>query len=65
MEKHEYNAVLMRKISDPDMVLPDGKTCGDCGNHAYCVKLFGCKSHNVTCDWAPSRFQPCMGKSNV
>lgn len=45
-------------MSEPDMELPVGKTCGNCRNHSYCVQLFGCKATSTTCDWAPSRFWP-------
>ncbi|QDP58324.1 MAG: hypothetical protein Unbinned664contig1000_5 [Prokaryotic dsDNA virus sp.] len=42
--------------SDPDkMRLPSGVSCGDCANHGWCKKLFGCKPTNTRCDWSPSR----------
>jgi hypothetical protein len=49
-------------MSDPSMRLPAGKTCGDCVNFAYCLRLFQCKYASETCDWAPARFRekkPC------
>ena len=41
---------------DADMLLPDGKCCGNCVNYRGCQKLIGCSPDSVTCDWAPSRF---------
>jgi hypothetical protein len=44
--------------TDDSMKLPEGKTCQDCAHFQWCVKFFGCKPANETCDWAPSRFVP-------
>ncbi len=43
-------------MSDDDMKLPAGKTCGDCRWYSRCEWLVGCESSNTECDWAPSRF---------
>lgn len=42
---------------EPDMILPAGKTCGDCVHLSRCKMLFGCKDASRTCDFSPSRFQ--------
>lgn len=41
---------------EPDMLLPEGKTCSDCRTFRRCVSLFGCRPGAVTCDWSPSAF---------
>jgi len=43
-------------VSDDDMKLPPGKTCGDCAHLRRCKALFGCKPTNTECDFSPSRF---------
>lgn len=40
-----------------DMRLPPGKSCGDCVNFAYCLRLFQCRYGSEECDWSPSRFR--------
>ena len=44
--------------TDDDMKLPEGKTCADCYHEQRCVKMFGAKPENKTCDFCPSRFVP-------
>lgn len=44
-------------MSDQDMKLPEGKTCGDCAHYKRCKALFDCPAENTQCDWAPSRFR--------
>ncbi len=43
-------------MSEHDMKLPQGKTCDDCEYLRRCQMLFGCKTTNTHCDFAPSRF---------
>ena len=38
------------------MVLPEGKTCGDCVHFRHCSGLFGHKVSDTYCDWFPRRF---------
>lgn len=43
---------------DDDMVLPDGKTCGDCVHWKRCSNLIDdLDLTNTECDFAPSRFR--------
>lgn len=44
--------------SEPSMVLPEGKTCGDCLHFTRCSAMFGHIAADEVCDWAPSRFSP-------
>lgn len=44
-------------MSDQDMKLPEGKTCGDCANFEDCQFLFQCSASNTVCDWSPSYFR--------
>lgn len=54
-----------RKRAD-SMLLPAGKTCGDCARLDHCVWLFGCAPGNTKCDWSPSRFKPILvGPSGI
>lgn len=39
-----------------EMVLPEGKSCGDCYYCARCVAIFGHVAADQVCDWYPSRF---------
>lgn len=48
--------------SEPDMKLPDGRTCSDCAHFPRCVGLFGCKPESTSCDWSPSRFVEAPGE---
>lgn len=42
---------------EPEMLLPDGKTCGDCLHWPKCRALISdLDSANRSCDFAPSRF---------
>ena len=45
------------EMSDDDMKLPVGKTCGDCLHFGRCKWLVGVRGKETTCDFAPSRFQ--------
>lgn len=38
------------------MDLPAGKTCHNCHYVDHCVKLYGVKPENTTCDFFPVRF---------
>ena len=38
------------------MVLPDGKTCGDCVHIHRCKAIFGHTETDTECDWFPRRF---------
>jgi len=38
------------------MELPEGTTCGSCVHLSRCLRLFGCKPDNTSCDWFPRRF---------
>jgi hypothetical protein len=40
-----------------EMLLPEGKTCGDCYAYSWCARLFMCKSTNIECDYFPVRFK--------
>jgi hypothetical protein len=45
---------------EPDMLLPQGKSCADCHWFRRCVALIGPKYINAqatSCDWSPSRFR--------
>jgi hypothetical protein len=44
-------------MSEPDMKLPAGLSCGNCRHLPRCQALFRCKPTNTTCDWSPSRFR--------
>jgi hypothetical protein len=44
------------KYSDPDMHLPAGKTCADCGHFERCSEIFDHIAPDEVCAWAPSRF---------
>lgn len=39
-----------------EMNLPEGKTCGDCGQFPRCKALLGRIEADEYCDWSPSRF---------
>ena len=45
-------------MSEPEMKLPDGKTCRDCIHHARCVTFGYTKPISTVCDFSPSKFQP-------
>jgi hypothetical protein len=48
---------LARKLHvELDMVIPDGKTCGDCQHLRRCTALIGARPGNRACDWSPHRF---------
>jgi hypothetical protein len=40
-----------------DMLLPDGKTCGDCIHIRRCTGLGVTNASRESCDWSPSRFR--------
>lgn len=43
--------------ADPDkMLLPEGKTCGNCRHIRRCKAMFGHTETDTYCDWSPSRF---------
>ncbi len=44
-------------MTEPDMKLPEGKTCAECVQLPRCRALFSCKEENTECDFAPSRFR--------
>jgi hypothetical protein len=47
-----------RELSvDVGMLLPPGKTCGDCRHYERCRFLVGRSLTEQHCDWYPSRFQ--------
>ena len=39
------------------MLLPNGKTCGDCGHIKRCKAMFGHVEADTSCDWYPIRFR--------
>ena len=39
------------------MILPEGKTCGDCVHVARCRGVFGHTPTDTVCDWFPRRFR--------
>jgi hypothetical protein len=41
---------------DPDMHLPEGKTCADCFHFQLCNAVYGHIPEDEVCDWAPSKF---------
>lgn len=41
---------------DPDMNLPEGKTCVNCVHFRRCNALFGHIETDEVCDWSQSRF---------
>lgn len=43
--------------NEPKMVLPEGKTCGDCVHFPRCKAIFGHVAADEVCDFFPSRFQ--------
>lgn len=48
---------------DPDkMLLPSGKTCGQCVHSRRCEMMFGHTESDRYCDWSPSRFHAALGK---
>lgn len=38
------------------MLLPAGKSCGDCSHIRRCKAIFGHTETDTYCDWSPSRF---------
>lgn len=42
--------------TDPEMQLPEGKTCADCAFEKQCCSMFGAKPENTWCDFHPVRF---------
>jgi len=52
------NAERARRLHvEPDMLTPEGKTCGDCAHWPRCSALIcSLKPENPFCDFAPSRF---------
>jgi hypothetical protein len=57
---HRPRAPMLRSrpYVEPDMALPEGKTCGDCWHFERCRAIFGHIAADEVCDWAPSRFHP-------
>ena len=49
--------IPFKRGREPEMDLPEGKTCGDCVHSYRCCGMFGHIPADETCDWAPSRFQ--------
>lgn len=45
-----------KRGKEPEMDLPEGKTCGDCKHFYRCFKIYGHIAEDESCDWAPSRF---------
>ena len=43
-------------MPEPNMLLPNGKTCSDCHNWKRCNTFIGLKGTETSCDWSPSRF---------
>lgn len=51
-------APMLRTTHDnPSMVLPAGRTCGDCAHFERCNAMFGHIAADEVCDWSPSRFR--------
>ena len=46
------------------MLLPKGKTCGDCVHKVRCVTMFGAKPENTSCGFEPIRFIEKKEKPN-
>lgn len=44
-------------MSENDMKLPEGKTCGDCANYEDCKSLFQRPAESTVRDWSPSYFR--------
>ena len=42
--------------NDPEMQLPEGKTCADCAFEKQCCRMYGAKPENTWCDFHPVRF---------
>lgn len=41
---------------DPEMRLPEGKSCNDCGHLSHCERMYGVNPENTGCDFHPVRF---------
>lgn len=44
-------------MSDPEMKLPEKKTCSDCIHFKRCSAMFGAKAENEYCDFHPIRYR--------
>lgn len=42
---------------EPAMMLPPGRTCGDCQYFNWCNNFIGDRTGWTHCDWLPSRFR--------
>lgn len=42
--------------NDPEMQLPEGKTCADCAFEKQCCAMYGAKPENTWCDFHPVKF---------
>jgi len=48
-----------KSLYPKELALPEGKTCGDCGNFEYgCYYRFGKERDSKTCAYTPSKFDP-------
>ncbi len=63
-EQQARRADLARSLHvEPDMLTPEGSTCGDCHYHPRCSALIcTLDPANQFCDFAPSRFTPRRAK---
>ena len=57
-DQQQSRATLATSLHvEPDMLTPEGKTCGDCAHWPRCSALIGgLNPKNAFCDFAPSRF---------
>lgn len=44
--------------TEPDMALPEGNACDDCGHIARCVAFGFTWRERTSCDFSPSRYKP-------
>ena len=45
-----------KRGNEPEMDLPEGKTCNDCHHFERCNGMFGHIVEDEVCDWAPCKF---------
>lgn len=50
------NGVCEGADGDRCMILPEGKTCGDCSHVRRCTSIFGAKVEDTWCGFHPRRF---------
>lgn len=56
-EPHKRQVALKHPEEESrSMVLPEGKTCGDCWAFQHCEALYGHIQEDEVCDFYPNRF---------